>query len=783
MKQLWYNTPAAVWEAALPLGNGRFGAMVFGGVRRDILQLNDITLWSGGPTDGADRQDAYSYLPEIRRLVRNKQFGEAEQMLVEHFTGIKDDAYYGSHTTMGEIAVEMAHGEAAESYRRSLSLDDALADTVYTVDGVTYTREHFVSAPAQTFDSRYTASETGALSMTVSYSRAFASVTVEGNDLVVTGKADEHGDMRFCVRIRILCDGGSVSVGADGASLCVDGADEVLLLCAGGTDYIPDQSANYKRESPDMMVRFTLDALYPDYNAVKAEHIADYKSYFDRVTLDIKGLSRDDLPTDARLIAMSDEGAPDDIGLILLYYQFGRYLLISSSRPDNMLPANLQGLWNKDMKAPWNADYHTNINLQMNYWPAGPANLIECAEPLCRYIEGLVENGRKTARAYYGADGWMASMNCNPFGHTSPGSGAPWGQFAVAGAWLCTHLYEQYAFTQDKALLARIYPVIRENVLFSLETLIADEDGYLVTSPSASPENRYKTEEGHTGWVCEGATMDLEIIHETFTELLALGERLGGDEDFLARVREADKRLRPLRIGAAGQLQEWSGDWDLLAPERNHRHVSHLFGLHPGTMITPEETPELIEAAKTTLALRGDDGTGWSLAWKINFRARLGDGDHAFRHIRRILRYASGSEGTFNMVSGGGTYANLFDAHPPFQIDGNFGATAGISEMLLQSHRMYGGTYVLYLLPALPRAFADGAVSGLCARGGFTVDMTWKRGNLDRAAIFSRVGGLCAVRGRYTVLADGTPMDAAYRDGLTLFAAEAGETYTLLTLD
>ncbi len=782
MKHLWYNTPAAVWEAALPLGNGRFGAMVFGGVRRDILQLNDITLWSGGPTDGADRRDACSYLPEIRRLVRNKQFGEAEQMIVEHFTGIKNDAYYGSHTTMGEIAVEMAHGEEAASYRRSLSLDDAVADTVYTVDGVTYTREHFVSAPAQTFVSRYTASEPCALSMTVSYSRPMCEITLDGNDIVVTGKADEHGDMRFCVRMRVLAAGGCVTAGEDGMSLCVTGADEVLLLCAGGTDYIPDQSANYKREAPDMMVRFTLDALYPDYNVVKAEHIADYKSYFDRVTLDVEGLSRDDLPTDARLVTMSEEGAPDDIGLILLYYQFGRYLLISSSRPDNMLPANLQGLWNRDMKAPWNADYHTNINLQMNYWPAGPANLIECAEPLCRYIEGLVENGRKTARAYYGADGWMASMNCNPFGYTSPGAGAPWGQFAVAGAWLCTHLYEQYAFTQDKELLARIYPTIRENVLFSLETLITDEDGYLVTSPSASPENTYRTEEGHRGWVCEGATMDLEIIHETFTELIALGTLLGGDEEFLARVREADMKLRPLRVGAAGQLQEWSGDWDLLAPERNHRHVSHLFGLHPGTMITPEETPELIEAAKTTLAQRGDDGTGWSLAWKINFRARLGDGDRAFRHIRRILRYAGGSEGTFNMVSGGGTYANLFDAHPPFQIDGNFGATAGISEMLLQSHRVYGDTYVLYLLPALPRAFANGTVSGLCARGAFAVSMCWKNGALDRAEITSRVGKPCAVRGVYTVLCDGVCVSAEYKDGLTLFATAADARYTLIPL-
>ena len=780
MKQLWYTSPASVWEAALPLGNGRFGAMIFGGAKEDVFQLNDITLWSGGPDDGADRQDAYTYLPEIRRLVREKDFAAAQRMIIDHFTGIKDDTYYGSYTTMGDIHVTMHHADEYTDYRRSLSLDEALADTAYTVDGVRYAREHFISAPAQTFVSRYTADKPGSIGMTVSYERPLTEVSVSDGDLVVTGKAGESGDMRFTVRIRVLTRGGTVTASADGTSLVVDGADEVLILVAGGTDYIPDASANYKRDDPAVMVRFTLDALYPDFNVIRAAHIADYKSYFDRVSLDIAGESRDDLPTDERIIRMSEDENVNDIGLVMLYYQFGRYLLICSSRPDNMLPANLQGIWNKDMKAPWNADYHSNINVQMNYWPAGPANLIECIDPLCRYIEGLVENGRKTARAYYNVDGWMSGMNNNVFGHTSPGAGAPWGQFSVAGAWLCTHLYESYAFTQNKDVLARIYPVIRENVLFSLNSLIEDENGYLVTSPSASPENTYRTEDGLEGWVCEGATMDLQIIHETFRELVELGHILGGDEEFLARVEAADKKLRPLRIGAAGQLQEWSGDWDLLASERNHRHVSHLFGLHPGTMITPEDTPDLIEAAKKTLELRGDDGTGWSLAWKINFRARLGDGNHAYRHIRRILRYAGGSEGKFNYATGGGTYANLFDAHPPFQIDGNFGATAGICELLLQSHRVYeNNTYVLYLLPALPDAFADGCVNGLCARGAFEVSMTWKNGTLSWAEITSRAGRPCVVRGNYTVLAGGEPIAVTYKDGLTLFDTAVGETYML----
>ena len=779
MNQLWYKQPAAVWEAALPLGNGRFGAMVFGGITHDIYQINDVTLWSGSPTDGADRRDAHTYLDEIRRLIREKDFAAAEEMIVAHFMGIKDDTYYGSYTTMGEIAVEMHHIAEVSDYRRALSLEDAIARTEYTADGIRYRREHFISAPAQTFLSRFWADAPGALSMTVSYSRPCCTVTVEGGDIVVRGRADENGSMKFCVRIRAVVRGGSLRAGEDGQTLVIENADEVLLLCAGGTDYIPDQSRDYTREDPEMMVRFTLDALNPDYALLRAAHISDYRERFGRVTLQLAGASREDLPTDERLLVHGEQGG--DMGLITLYYQFGRYLLICSSREDNMLPANLQGIWCKDMNAPWNADYHSNINVQMNYWPAGPTNLIACMEPLCRYIEGLVENGRKTARAYYNAEGWMSGMNNNVFGHTSPGSGAPWGQFSVAGAWLCTHLYEYYAFTQDPAVLERIYPVLRENVLFSISTLIPDEDGYLVTSPSASPENVYRTEDGLQGWVCEGATMDLEIIHETCRELLELGELRGGDEEFLSRVRDAMTRLRPLRIGAAGQLQEWSGDWDLLAPEPQHRHVSHLFGLHPGTMITPEDTPELIEAAKKTLALRGDDGTGWSLAWKINFRARLGDGDHAYRHINRILRYAGGTEGTFNMSNGGGTYANLFDAHPPFQIDGNFGATAGITELLLQSHRVWRDhTYVLYLLPALPAAFADGTVTGLCARGAFEVDMTWHSGQLDSAVIRSRAGRRCAVRGSYTVLCGDSVLNTDTESGLTCFDTVPGGSYTLL---
>lgn len=815
MKQLWYKQPAALWEEALPLGNGRLGAMVYGGVDTDTLQINDVTLWSGSPTEEADRPDAYQYLDEIRRLVRKKAFAEAQELISAHFMGIKDDTYYGSYTTMGDISVKMEYQAASDvleasdagvgytAYRRALSLDDAAASVTYSVGGVQYQREHFISAPSQVFVSRYQADQSQSLHMMVSYARPYTVMHTEPSnadtftgksmDLVAEGKAGEHGDMRFSVRIRVIAYGqnasfAKVGLGEEHAepSITVRDADEVVIYVTAATDYVPDAAKHYKEGDPKAMARAAMDAVPSSYAALKAAHIADYKALFDRVTLDISGLSRDDLPIDARLIAMSDPKAACDIGLVTLYYQFGRYLLICSSRRDNPLPANLQGIWNREMMAPWNADYHSNINIQMNYWPAGPANLIDCMEPLCRYIEGLVENGRKTARRYYNSNGWMSGMNNNVFGYTSPGTSGPWGQFSVAGAWLCTHLYEYYAFTQRRDILERIYPTIRENVVFSMNTLIEDEDGYLVTSPSASPENAYCTEDGHSGWVCEGATMDLQILHETFREILLLGELRGRERDaeFLAQVEKTDRRLRPLRIGAAGQLQEWSGDWDCLAPELNHRHVSHLFGLHPGTMITPEDTPDLIAAAKKTLAMRGDDGTGWSLAWKINFQARLGDGDHAWRHIKRILRYAGGTEGTFNYQSGGGTYANLFDAHPPFQIDGNFGAAAGICEMLLQSHRLYQDRiHVLYLLPALPTVFADGTVRGLCARGAFTVSIVWKNRTLDRAEIVSQAGQRCAVRGRYTVLCGGTPIETEEADGLTLFATEEGGTYLLYPAD
>ena len=779
---LWYESPASVWEAALPLGNGRFGAMIFGGVGEETFQINDITLWTGTPQPNADRPDAWKHLDEIRALIRNEDFPAAERMINDYMGNVGggfDGAYFCSFATMGEVHIRMPHTEVS-GYRRSLSLDDAVAAVDYCADGVTYHREHFISAPAQTFVSRYTADKPSSISMEISMTREFCETKAENGQLIMRGTAcGEKGPMKLDVRLRAAVRDGSIRTDAERGILIIENASEVLLFCAGGTDYVPDQSRNYTREDPADMVQFTLDALFPDYAVLKSAHLADYHSYFDRVELHLEGLKNEQLPTDKRIFAY-DDGA-EDVGLVELFYQFGRYLMICSSRPENMLPANLQGLWCKDMSAPWHGDYHANINVQMNYWPAGSAALSECIEPLLSLMEGLVENGRKSAKAYYNAEGWTVGIITNAFGWTSPGWGAPWGQFPCAGAWLCTHLYEYYAYTQDKALLERIYPLVRENVLFSLSILIEDKDGWLVTSPSASPENRFKTETGKEGWVCEGATMDMEIIHESFVDFLALAKERGGDEEFVSRVESALARLRPLRIGSAGQLQEWSGDWDLTAPERHHRHVSHLFGLYPGTMISPDETPALADAAMKTLELRGDDGTGWSLAWKICFRARLGDGDHAYRHIRRLLRCAGGTEGQYNYSNGGGIYINLFDAHPPFQIDGNFGAAAGIGELFLQSHtKTADGTYILSLLPALPSVFRDGSVRGLGARGCFSVDLCWADGTLTSASVYSGAGKNCAVRGDYTVLADGEPIsDVRYENGLTLFATTEGTTYEL----
>jgi alpha-L-fucosidase 2 len=501
-------------------------------------------------------------------------------------------------------------------------------------------------------------------------------------------------------------------------------------------------------------------------------------SNIDRMS-NFDGLSNNDLPTDLRLLRYKQ--GEEDMGLISLFYQFGRYLLISSSRPANPLPANLQGLWADGLETPWHGDYHTNINVQMNYWPAGQTNLIDCNIPLVNLIKTLVAPGRKTAKSYYNADGWTVYTITNAWGWTSPGWESAWAQFPCAGAWMCQHLFEHYAYTRDLNYLNEIYPILKENCLFNISLLVEDDDGSLITSPSTSPENSFRDNDGKEGWLCKGNAMDRQIIFDNFSRMINVCEILNKDNEFKEKLKILKDRIKKPEIGKAGQLMEWYGDWDLNAPEPQHRHISHMFALHPGAQISPDTTPELAEACKKSLEMRGDSGTGWSKAWKINFWARLHDGNHAYKLLRELLNPVNNKG--YNYSNGGGVYSNLFDAHPPFQIDGNFGATAGITEMLLQSHIMDSdGIYIINLLPALPDLFVNGNVKGLAARGNYTVNIIWQNHSLSSAEIKSNCGGICKIKAHkdVSVLSDGNPVSYKKTDDVICFETIKNKIYKII---
>lgn len=752
--------PDREWEnASLPIGNGSLGANILGSVAAERITLNEKTLWKGGPNTagGADyywkvNKQSASVMEEIRQAFTDGDYEKAELLTRKNFNGLahyeegdETPFRFGSFTTMGEIYVETGLSEIGMSdYYRALSLDSAMAVVSFKKDNTRYMRKYFISYPDSVMAMKFTANKTGKQNLVLRYypnSEAKSSLRADDTDgLLYTGVLENNG-MKFAIRIKAITKGGTTTVEQD--RLIVKDADEVVFLLTADTDYKmnfqPDfkDPKTYVGSDPEQTTRKTMEgAIRKGYDELYRAHEADYTSLFNRVKLQLNPeVTARNLPTNLRLANYRKGQA--DYRLEELYYQYGRYLLIACSRPGNM-PANLQGMWHNNLNGPWRVDYHNNINIQMNYWPACSTNLGECTRPLVDFIRSLVKPGAETAKAYFNARGWTASISANIFGFTSPLSSEDmsWNFNPMAGPWLATHIWEYYDYTRDKEFLKSTgYDLLKSSAQFTVDYLWYKPDGTYTAAPSTSPEH---------GPVDEGTTFVHAVVREILLNAIEASKVLGVDKKERKEWEYVLAHLAPYKIGRYGQLMEWSRDID--DPEDEHRHVNHLFGLHPGHTLSPVTTPELAQAARVVLEHRGDGATGWSMGWKLNQWARLQDGNHAYKLYGNLLK--------------NGTLDNLWDTHAPFQIDGNFGGTAGITEMLLQSHMGF-----IQLLPALPDAWQDGSVSGICARGGFEVNLSWKDGKLAEAVVTSEKG---------------VPFTVRYEDKTLSFKTKKGSSYRII---
>ncbi|MBK9392158.1 MAG: glycoside hydrolase family 95 protein [Bacteroidetes bacterium] len=779
--KVWYDKPAsseiadvkegwrndAEWLKALPVGNGFAGAMVFGDVNKERIQLNEKTLWSGSPSDN-DNPEAYKSLGKIRELLFEGKYREATDLTNKtqvckgagSGNGNGAEVPFGCYQTLGDLWLDFGKAAGYDNYRRELDLDNGIVNVSYIQDGIKYNREVFASYPDRALIIRFSADKKGKLSFTGTINRPERFETVSENDhLLMKGVMSngKGGDgMKYAVRLKAVATGGNVEY--TGSSFKIQDADEAYLILTAST--------NYKQEYPDYTgpdpLKTSMDqlnsALSHPYQDLLKRHTDDYKAVFGKVSLKLTENYTDTIPTDVRL--RNQKTNPDDLHLQQLYFQYGRYLLISSSR-EGSLPANLQGMWANKIQTPWNCDYHTDINVQMNYWPADVTNLAECHPPLTSLIESLVKPGKKTTAIQYKAEGWVVHPITNVWGFTAPGEHPSWGLHVGAGGWLCQHLWDHYTFTMDKEYLKRVYPVMLESARFYLKWLVVDpKTGELVSGPASSPENSFKAPDGSVAQISMGPSHDQEVIHELFTNVLSASKVLQDNSTILPDIDSALKKLALPKIGSDGRLMEWREEFPETEP--THRHVSHLYMLHPGNQIDPDKTPELAAAVRKSLEARTDIGTGWSLAWKVNFWARLKDGNRAYQLLKNVLRPVENMG--INMSDAGGTYQNLFCAHPPYQIDGNFGATAGIAEMLLQSHVTEGDDFVIQILPALPDAWPAGEVKGLRARGGFEVSIKWE----DKKNVSCTINSLA-----------GRDLKVSYKGKIFTSSTEPGESFEL----